>query len=99
MVQHLNWDPATISRIACKHLDQEGALLPVLHSIQTEFGHIPPDCVGQIADLFNVSVDELFEYNSQIFEIVVNMENLSFSSHTQYVHQASGVKQLGIFLS
>jgi len=59
VVQHLNWDPATISRIACKHLDQEGALLPVLHSIQTEFGHIPPDCVGQIADLFNVSAAEV----------------------------------------
>tara|TARA_B110000503_G_scaffold22486_1_gene34772 strand:+ start:454 stop:945 length:492 start_codon:yes stop_codon:yes gene_type:complete len=59
MVQLTIWDASAISRITSDHLDQEGALLPALHSIQAEFGHIPADCVGQIAEIFNVSVAEV----------------------------------------
>jgi formate dehydrogenase subunit gamma len=59
MVQLAIWDASAISRITSDHLDQEGPLLPALHSIQAEFGHIPADCVGQIAEIFNLSVAEV----------------------------------------
>lgn len=40
-----------------KHL--EGALLPILHSIQAELGHIPSEHVGEIAQALNLSRAEV----------------------------------------
>lgn len=59
MVNPTHWDAAAVLRIVSGHLDQEGALLPVLHSIQGEFGHIPPECVSQIAGILNLSAAEV----------------------------------------
>lgn len=59
MVHPPNWDAAAIYRIVSDHQGQEGALLPVLHSIQGEFGHIPLECLGQIAEILNFSVAEV----------------------------------------
>jgi formate dehydrogenase subunit gamma len=35
--------------------DQEGALLPILHGIQHEFGYVPEETVPLIADALNLS--------------------------------------------
>jgi formate dehydrogenase subunit gamma len=59
MVNYPNWDAAAINCIVTEQLDQDGALLPVLHSIQEQFGHIPSECVGQIAEGLNVSAAEV----------------------------------------
>ncbi|KHK90442.1 ATP synthase subunit E [Novosphingobium malaysiense] len=39
--------------------DQRGALLPLLHALQEEFGHIPQPAVPLIADALNLSRAEV----------------------------------------
>jgi len=37
----------------------EGPLLPVLHALQDEFGHVPPETMPLIADVLNISRAEV----------------------------------------
>ena len=41
------------------HLSLEGPLLPILHSMQEEFGHVPQTAVPLIADALNISKAEV----------------------------------------
>ena len=56
-------DTATLTartdEILAAHLGREGALLPILHDIQAEFGYIPQDCLPQIARALNISRAEV----------------------------------------
>ncbi|MBI1170234.1 formate dehydrogenase subunit gamma [bacterium] len=48
----------TISRveeILARHQGMEGALLPILHAIQAEFGHVPQDALPVVAKAMNIS--------------------------------------------
>jgi formate dehydrogenase subunit gamma len=45
--------------IATAHLSLEGPLLPILHAVQHEFGHIPEAAVPRIAERLNVSKAEV----------------------------------------
>ena len=42
-----------------QHADQPGALLPLLHALQDEVGHVPPQCVPAIAKVLNLSRAEV----------------------------------------
>lgn len=44
-----------VKDILARHRGQEGALLPILHSIQAEFGHIPQEALPLIAKDLNIS--------------------------------------------
>lgn len=44
-----------VAEIAARHVDREGALLPVLHEVQAAFGCIPRDAVPLIAQVLNLS--------------------------------------------
>lgn len=46
---------AAIEEIIARHVHRAGALLPVLHDIQSAFGHVPPGAVPVIAEILNVS--------------------------------------------
>lgn len=46
---------ARLKEIAARHADREGALLPVLHDVQAEFGFIPDEAVPVIARALNLS--------------------------------------------
>ncbi|MDR5651662.1 formate dehydrogenase subunit gamma [Ruixingdingia sedimenti] len=48
-----------IRTIARAHLGMEGPLLPILHAVQAEFGHIPPEAVPVIADVLNLGRAEV----------------------------------------
>jgi len=48
-----------ISEIAAALADQPGALLPVLHAIQDEFGYVAPAAVPHIATALNLSRAEV----------------------------------------
>lgn len=37
----------------------EGALLPILHAVQSEFGHVPQEALPRIADRLNISKAEV----------------------------------------
>ncbi len=49
---------AVAAAIACNK-DKPGALLPVLHGIQDEIGHIPPEAIPVIAGELNLSRAEV----------------------------------------
>lgn len=56
-------DTATLSNriddILAAHSGRAGALLPILHDVQTEFGHIPQEALPQIARGLNISRAEV----------------------------------------
>lgn len=45
--------------IAATHLALEGPLLPILHAVQAEFGHVPAEAVPRIAERLNISKAEV----------------------------------------
>ncbi|MGG7516943.1 formate dehydrogenase subunit gamma [Allorhizobium undicola] len=52
-------DAARIEAIVAEHAGFEGPLLPILHSIQREFGHIPEMAKEMIARALNLSRAEV----------------------------------------
>ncbi|MFD5631250.1 formate dehydrogenase subunit gamma [Streptomyces sp. NPDC127072] len=44
-----------VRRVAARHRDERGALLPVLHAVQAELGHVPQEAIPVLADEFNLS--------------------------------------------
>jgi len=51
--------PAMIQQIVTAHLHLEGPLLPILHALQEEFGHVPADAAPAICAALNISKAEL----------------------------------------
>lgn len=49
----------TIARLAGYHAADRGALLPLLHAVQRELGHVPDEAVPLIADALNLSRAEV----------------------------------------
>lgn len=45
--------------ILARHRDTEGALLPILHDVQAEFGHVPDAALPAIAKALNLSRAEV----------------------------------------
>ena len=50
---------AAVRRAIDDHGLQPGGLLPILHAVQDELGHIPPDTVPAIAEALNLSRAEV----------------------------------------
>jgi formate dehydrogenase subunit gamma len=50
---------ARLGDIVARHQGREGPLLPILHDVQAEFGHIPEDAVRAIASALNLSRAEV----------------------------------------
>lgn len=50
---------AIVARIIERQRELPGALLPILHQIQDELGHIPPEAVPSIATALNLSRAEV----------------------------------------
>lgn len=50
---------ALVRAIAAQHLSDRGALMPVLHDVMAELGHIAREDVEAIADVLNLSVAEV----------------------------------------
>jgi formate dehydrogenase subunit gamma len=50
---------ALVRAIATQHLAERGALMPVLHDVQGELGHIAREDIETIADVLNLSVAEV----------------------------------------
>lgn len=54
-----NWSAERAKAIIAAEAARQGALLPVLHAIQAEFGHIPAEAVPLIAHALNLSRAEV----------------------------------------
>ena len=52
-------DEALVREVIARHVDQPGALLPVLHELQDTFGHVPPLAVPVVAQALNLSRAEV----------------------------------------
>ncbi|GAB3486884.1 formate dehydrogenase subunit gamma [Curvibacter fontanus] len=50
---------STLRRVLDDKRDMPGALLPILHGIQDELGHVPPEAVADIAEALNLSRAEV----------------------------------------
>jgi formate dehydrogenase subunit gamma len=48
-----------LTEILAQHLSLEGPLLPILHAVQAEWGHIPDESLPIIADALNISRAEV----------------------------------------
>jgi len=48
-----------LDEIVASHLHREGPLLPILHDVQAEWGHIPDDAQPVIARALNISRAEI----------------------------------------
>jgi formate dehydrogenase subunit gamma len=48
-----------VQEILTRHQDREGALLPILHDVQAEFGFIPEPAVPEIARALNLGKAEV----------------------------------------
>jgi formate dehydrogenase subunit gamma len=46
--------------IAARHAAMPGAMLPVLHALQAEFGYLPKETLPVVADVLNVSRAEVY---------------------------------------
>lgn len=51
---------ARVEEILFAHKGMEGALLPILHAVQADFGYVPPDAVPIIAKDLNISRAEAY---------------------------------------
>jgi formate dehydrogenase subunit gamma len=50
---------ARVDDILARHLGMEGPLLPILHAIQAEFGHVPQAALPVVAKALNLSGAEV----------------------------------------
>ncbi|WP_321501776.1 formate dehydrogenase subunit gamma [Breoghania sp.] len=48
-----------VTQIVAEHADREGPLLPILHDVQEELGHVPEEAVAAIAAALNLSRAEV----------------------------------------
>jgi formate dehydrogenase subunit gamma len=53
------WDQARAREIIAAHGTLEGPVLPILHALLDEFGHIPEDAIGLVASDLNLSRAEI----------------------------------------
>ena len=53
------WSEPQAVEILSKHEGRPGALLPILHDVQTAFGHVPAEAVPFIAQALNLSRAEV----------------------------------------
>ncbi|MEI9805353.1 MAG: formate dehydrogenase subunit gamma [Pseudolabrys sp.] len=53
------WNAARAREIILQYGGQEGAMLPILHALQSEFGCIPEPAVPMIAEVLNLSRAEV----------------------------------------
>jgi formate dehydrogenase subunit gamma len=53
------WSTSRGEQVIARHAATEGGLLPALHDLQGEFGHIPDEAVRLLAQAFNLSRAEV----------------------------------------
>lgn len=59
MARYQAWDGDIALRIISELASREGALLPILHALQEEFGYIHPAATAPVADALNIGRAEV----------------------------------------
>ncbi len=101
--EHNNVWQAPVKRILTELKDKPGALLPVLHAIQTEIGYVPSESVTLIAESLSLSRAEVhgvisfytfFSIDSWWFSHVTDLQVRVVSGNGK---QRAGVSRKAIF--
>jgi formate dehydrogenase subunit gamma len=53
------FNETVLMEILARHAGRDGALLPILHDVQDQFGSVPPEAVPPIAEALNLSRAEV----------------------------------------
>jgi formate dehydrogenase subunit gamma len=59
MTKHMQWDEAFAASLISEHLHLEGAMLPILHALQNEFGYVDEAAIPLLAEALNISKAEV----------------------------------------
>ncbi len=59
MAETTEFDQASADRIISRHIGTPGAMLPILHALQDEFGCVPEQAVPMVAHALNLSRAEV----------------------------------------
>lgn len=59
MNRHIPWNADTARAIIIENADRPGALLPILHALQEQFGYIDREAEPLIADVLNITRAEV----------------------------------------
>jgi len=60
MPEQGRWNVGRVEEIVAERAHLEGALLPILHAVQSEFGFVPRDAIPVIAAALNVTRAEVY---------------------------------------
>ncbi len=52
--------PDLLKAILDKYVDEQGALIAILEDVQEEYGYVPPDMLGPIADFLRISPSQVY---------------------------------------
>lgn len=55
MQRRIAYSDAALGELIARHIERDGALLPILHDVQDLFGHVPATAVPLIAEALNLS--------------------------------------------
>jgi len=56
---HNTWDEERARQILSRHEGLEGPMLPILHALQAEFGHLPEAAIRLVAEVLNLTRAEV----------------------------------------
>jgi formate dehydrogenase subunit gamma len=82
---------AAIRRLAEAHPAQAGALLPILHAVQDEYGYVPDEAVPIIANVLNLSRAEVHG----VVSFYHFFRTVRPGKHTVYVCRAEACQSMG----
>lgn len=82
---------AAIRRLAEAHAAEAGALLPILHAVQDEYGYVPEEAVGIIANVLNLSRAEVHG----VVTFYHFFRTTPPGKHTVYVCRAEACQSMG----
>lgn len=82
---------ATIQALINTHRDQAGALLPILHAIQDQFGYLPPEATPLIANSLNLSRAEV----QGVISFYHHFRSTPAGKHTLQICRAESCQAMG----
>jgi len=88
----MNPNPADVTRaVLARHVDEPGALMPILHEVQDALGHVPREVVPQIAEGLNLSRAEVHG----VVSFYHHFRTAPAGRHTVYVCRAESCQAMG----
>ncbi len=59
MGEHAPWNADRAAAVIARHVDRDGAALPILHALQEAFGYVPAEAIPLVAAALNLTRAEV----------------------------------------